>query len=243
MWKGLPTVRLCVGFCFAVATGVFLVGCANREIRRSAEAANVNLANEPVAFYGVPLVCPAAPQIGCGSRAKPILRHLDAGAEIREAWLNRAGTQMAVVWEEPGSPKSRQRTLNSLLTRWDLTASELSGDARVQAAKQFASQAGWYRADGLDQLSEEEAGLIATRLVRRIQAKAPLSEEKIQAMQAAMTNTLKQRLLGLAEQPARSADEERQAFLQKAAEYLNEAELAALRDAIALGFRPLPGES
>jgi hypothetical protein len=94
----------------------------------------------------------------------------------------------------------------------------------------------------MDQLSEEEAGIIATRLIRRIQGKTELSEAKAETLRTAMTQTLKERFLGLSEQPARTPTEERQAFLQKAAAYLDERELAALNEAIALGFRPLPGE-
>ena len=65
---------------------------------------------ETIAFYDVPLVCGAAPSIGCGSRAKPLLVDLEQQAPIREAWLNRAGTIVAIVWrdqarmEEVGKP-------------------------------------------------------------------------------------------------------------------------------------------
>jgi hypothetical protein len=188
------------------------------------------------------LICPAAPTIGCGSRAKPILQNLEASADIREAWLNRAGTQMAVVWEKPGSQRSRGRILNSLLQKWDVTATELSREEQAQAANEFDSQAGWYRAETLDQLSKEEAAIIAARIIGRIQQKTELSDTKAETLRTAMTNILTERLLGLSEQPARSREEERQAFLRKAAEYLNEIELAALSEATALGFRPLPGE-
>ncbi|MFC0425143.1 hypothetical protein, partial [Chryseobacterium scophthalmum] len=30
-----------------------------------------------ISFYKTPLVCPAAPQIGCGSKAKPVLLSLE----------------------------------------------------------------------------------------------------------------------------------------------------------------------
>jgi hypothetical protein len=32
---------------------------------------------ETITFYDVPLVCGAAPSIGCGSRAKPLLTDLE----------------------------------------------------------------------------------------------------------------------------------------------------------------------
>src|SRR3989442_1115070 len=55
--------------------------------------------NETVSFYRVQLVCPAAPQIGCGSAAKPLLLELEGRPGLAEAWLNRAGTIIALVRE------------------------------------------------------------------------------------------------------------------------------------------------
>src|SRR5258708_36306156 len=56
---------------------------------------------EIITFYDVPLVCGAAPAIGCGSRAKPLLMELEQPTAIKEAWLNRAGTIVAIVWSGP----------------------------------------------------------------------------------------------------------------------------------------------
>jgi hypothetical protein len=35
-----------------------------------------------VSFYQVPLVCPAAPHIGCGSASKPLLLELESNAVV-----------------------------------------------------------------------------------------------------------------------------------------------------------------
>jgi hypothetical protein len=43
------------------------------------------------------LVCTAAPQIGCGARAKAIHLDLQRDPNIPEAWLNKTGTVLAVV--------------------------------------------------------------------------------------------------------------------------------------------------
>jgi hypothetical protein len=56
---------------------------------------------EIITFYDVPLVCGAAPAVGCGSRAKPLLMDLEQRTAIKEAWLNRAGTIVAIVWSAP----------------------------------------------------------------------------------------------------------------------------------------------
>jgi hypothetical protein len=53
-----------------------------------------------VSFYKVPLVCPAAPHIGCGSASKPLLLELERSGVVSEAWLNRAGTEMAIEYRE-----------------------------------------------------------------------------------------------------------------------------------------------
>ena len=52
-----------------------------------------------ISVFQAPLVCPAAPQIGCGSASKPILLDLERQPGVLEAWLNRAGTIIAVVWK------------------------------------------------------------------------------------------------------------------------------------------------
>jgi len=41
-----------------------------------------------ITFYDAALVCGAAPAIGCGSRAKPLLIDLERQTAIEEAWLN-----------------------------------------------------------------------------------------------------------------------------------------------------------
>src|SRR3979490_2902082 len=52
---------------------------------------------ELVVFYEVPVVCGEASDIGCGSRSKPVLIELKSLDKVKEAWLNRAGTMIAVV--------------------------------------------------------------------------------------------------------------------------------------------------
>ena len=52
---------------------------------------NNSVNNEIITFYDVPLVCGAAPAIGCGSRAKPLLIDLEQQTAVEEAWLNRRG--------------------------------------------------------------------------------------------------------------------------------------------------------
>src|SRR5260221_7722503 len=62
---------------------------------------------EIITFYDVPLVCGAAPAIGCGSRANPLLIALEQPTAIKEAWLNRAGTIVAIVSSGPARTEQR----------------------------------------------------------------------------------------------------------------------------------------
>jgi hypothetical protein len=156
--------------------------------------------------------------------------------------LNRAGTQLAIVWSESGSTKTRNDTFQPVLDKQKLTATELTGSPRARALKQFQSGKGWHRADAVDQLSEEESSIITARILRRVQAKTPLTEAKATMLRSALTDALKERFLRPPGRPSRTPEQERNDILKKTADYLNETELGALRDAFASGLRPLPGE-
>ena len=111
---------------------------------------------ETIAFYHVPLVCGAAPSIGCGSRAKPLLVDLEQQAPIREAWLNRAGTIVAIVWrdqarmEEVGKP---------VFERHEIEYTERPDDKQTTGS--FRMEGSWLRGAEVDRLSLEEAREIA----------------------------------------------------------------------------------
>ena len=52
---------------------------------RASTATRQTLSPKQVSFYQVPLVCPAAPQIGCGSASKPLLLELENSPAVSEA--------------------------------------------------------------------------------------------------------------------------------------------------------------
>ena len=133
-------------------------------------------------------------------------------------------------------------TVEAVLKKRKLPATEVTGGARAQALKDFQTGAGWLRADDVDLLSKEEAGIIASRLVGRVQARTPLSEDKAATLRSALETRFKENFIGSAERPRPSLEQERAAFLEDAARFLNETELTALREAIASGYRPRPGE-
>ena len=191
-----------------------------------------------ISVFKVPLVCPAAPQIGCGSASKPILLDLERQPGVLEAWLNRAGTIISVVWK-PDSDAETRRNVTAELK--EDHATELEGKSRDNAVKNFLSGKGWYRGADVDRLSEEEADIIAARLVRWVQAKTALPKDKAEGLQHAFSDTLRKDLTGKSTGPNRLEDVAR--------EYLDQEQIKILKDAIKdevaieNGERPAPNEN
>jgi hypothetical protein len=193
-----------------------------------------------VTVFQAPLVCPAAPQIGCGSRAKPMLLELERNPSVSEAWLNRAGTKLALVWK-PESKASDRRSITAQLKEHGAT--ELKGKDRSQAINDFQSGKGWYRGADVDRLSDEEAGIIAARLVRRVQAKTTLSKDKAQALQQALSEAIKKRFIDEQVKEGQDAMLKSEGGLQQlAGQYLEKDQVPILKEAIDSGLRPLPNE-
>src|SRR6266480_2699086 len=162
------------------------------------KASKQNRSKKDVSMYQVPWRCPAALQIGCGSHAKPVLLELEQNPSVSEAWLNRQGTAVAVVWKEDAKRKARRDAEKTLK---EAKASKLSGEPRTRTRADFESGKGWYRGAEVDRLSEEEAGVIAARWVRRVQAKTTLAEERAEGLRGALTEGLKKCLTGKAAMP------------------------------------------
>ena len=121
-----------------------------------------------VSFFNVPLVCNAAPHIGCGSRAKFIMLDLMKDPTAREAWLNRQGTIMAVVWKEATSTATRQAVLKSVFSRYELPIEHVSDGDRNAVVESFRAKDKWYKGSDVDALSIEEAGVIADQILMGI---------------------------------------------------------------------------
>lgn len=190
-------------------------------------------------FFRVPLVCEAASHVGCGTRARAVLAEIEKAPFVGQAWLNREGTVLAIVWM--GTPE-RSRLLR-ILGRHGLAGVELGGDVGRLAGEAFAGGGAWYRAGEMQELSDEEARVIAVRLVRRLAADISLP--------AATTEPLRRRLEQasaqvLAEASAVSASTRREQIasgLLKAGEgILERAAFSAFEAVIARGHRPLPEE-
>ncbi len=187
-----------------------------------------------ISVFKAPLVCPAAPQIGCGSASKPILLDLERQPGVLEAWLNHAGTRIAVVWKPESDAPTRRRIVAELK---EDHAIELDGKPRDEAVKDFLSGKGWYHGAAVDRLSEEEADVIAARMVRRLQAKTVLAKDKAEGLQRALADAYRQRLTNRI-----SREQERSRFQDVAREYLEKDQIAILKEAIESGVLPLPNE-
>jgi len=187
-----------------------------------------------ISVFKAPLVCPAARQIGCGSASKPILLELEHQPSVLEAWLNRAGTRIAVVWKPESDASTRYKVVAELK---EDRAIELDGKPRDEAVNDFLSGKGWYRGADVDRLSEEEAHVIAARLVRRVQAKTALIKDRAEGLQRALADTYRQRLTNKI-----SREQELSRFQDIGRQYLEKDQMAILKEAIESGVLPLPSE-
>src|SRR6266403_4383364 len=145
-----------------------------------------------ISVFKAPLVCPAARQIGCGSASKPILLDLEQQPGVLEAWLNRAGTRIAVVWKPESDASTRSKIVAELK---EDRAIELDGKSRDEAVNDFLSGKGWYRGADVDRLSEEEADVIAARLVHRVQQETELMKDKVDGLQRALADAFAKQII------------------------------------------------
>ena len=189
---------------------------------------------DQISVFKAPLVCPAARQIGCGSASKPILLDLEQQPGVLEAWLNRAGTRIAVVWKTESDASTRRKVVAGLK---EDRVIELDGKLRDETVNDFLSGKGWYHGADVDRLSEEEADVIAARLVRRVQAKTALAKDKAEGLQRALADAYRQRLTDKI-----SRDQELARFEDIGREYLAKDQVSILKEAIENGVLPLPNE-
>jgi len=199
--------------------------------------------SDNVTFYKVPLECPAAPAIGCGSRAKPVLLDLEGKPIVKQAWLDRQGKILAIVWKEATAGAGRTAVIVALRKTHNLAVEELSGGARDTALQSFRSGGGWHRGADVDRLSEEEAGVITDRLMRRVIDKAPTISAKAELVRPIMADMIRDCLVGSPDQSsARCRETFRDDLLAAVGDHLSRVETDALLEATKAGFRPVAGE-
>lgn len=201
---------------------------------RSVAVALTDIPEERLDFFEVALVCPAAPKIACGGRAKPALRALVGDPYVDGAWLNEAGTQIAIAWKHSREPVALDQ-LDDLLTPHGLTVRPLPPNARSGLLSSVRT-ARWYDSASVDELSDREAGVIATRLVKRLAARTTLTVQQGEQVRGAITEVFRSRFRG---GHRGSMDEHLRLAVGP---YIGASAVAVFDEVVALGHRPLPGE-
>jgi len=159
----------------------------------TAQANPANSVQEP-SFYRVPLVCNAAP-FGCGSRSKPVLLDLEKSEAVKEAWLNRVGTVIAVVWQEGISIEDKSALAEKVFKERNVNAESISGeDFDIQLAS-FSAREDWYQGAEVDQLTIEESALITEEIMSRLNLDEIIPVDKVAPMQQELNNYIEKSLL------------------------------------------------
>lgn len=145
-----------------------------------------------ITFYKVPLVCGAAPEIGCGSRLKPLFIDTEKEKQIKEAWSNRQGTAIAIVW----NGETDEDLIQSLFKKHDIEAKLISESSKIKELN--ASMKGkdkWYKGMEVDQLSIEEAGVIATDLTTFAKDSGLIDDQEAGLIKKELEDYLKKELV------------------------------------------------
>jgi hypothetical protein len=195
-------------------------------------------------FYRVGLICEAASELGCGIRAKPVLEKLEAHESISDAWLDASGSLLAIRWKS--QPVEDAGILASAFTGEQCVSAERITDADECRAllNALALGDGWYQAAQVDRLSEEEAAVIAARVVRRVEAKTVLEADLAHRLMMSIAQSCYRVLATEAPGTSESRGERlRQAILDGGRSQLTDEQHGVLQQAVALaGHRPLPNE-
>jgi hypothetical protein len=162
--------------------------------RPSENQAAVAAGPERISLYSVPLRCPLVKGLGCGSESKPILTKLDGDSSVAGTWLNHAGVTLAVFWKDGTDAARRSEAVTSAFQDYP-APTELSGDAREAALKDFLSSVAWYRATALDELSGQEADIVATRWVDKITAIIPLPKSARESLHCQLSDRMRRRFV------------------------------------------------
>lgn len=150
---------------------------------KSSDFMSIN--NTGVSFYEAPLVCHAAPSIGCGSKAKFMLVDLEKYNDVVEgAWLNKTGTVVAVKWNTKTEAHKKAEIIKTVSTNHNIELTTLAQTEATDYAKTFPNSGEWYRGKEVDILSKEEAGIIAKNTIASYKEKKlikPSFEKQFQA--------------------------------------------------------------
>ena len=145
-----------------------------------------------ISFYKVPLVCGAAPDIGCGSRAKPALLAMEQNKAISEAWLNRAGTVYAIVW---GEKDMTQKVARPIFKKHSIMYESVYNSESLEMLSTFRQDGKWFRGADVDKLSVEEAGRIAESTTGFLLSKNEITQEEYAVIKPEIENYFREELV------------------------------------------------
>src|SRR5258708_11425310 len=118
-------------------TAVLLVGPAMAQTL-SPSMRDTKISAEQVSFYEVPLACPAARGLGCGSAAKPMLVALEKKKTIEQASLDHSGTTLAIVWKNGSKADARAAEIQSVADDPAIALHEVTGERRGWSMERVA---------------------------------------------------------------------------------------------------------
>jgi len=104
----------------------------------------------------------------------------------------------------------------------------------------FTSRKGWYRGSEVDRLSEEEAGVILDRLLRRAIVAEPTIGGKANSLKPALLKVIRERLTGCSSTQCR--EDCHRNFTEIARQSLNDREFSALMESEKQGYLPVGDE-
>jgi len=158
----------------------FLLGASTLSFNSfTAENTNTNSEEQIISFYEVPLVCGAAPEIGCGSRLKPLFLDTEKQTQIKESWSNRQGTVIAIIWNDLMlTEKSREEIIQPIFKNHSIDAVLITDKSSVTELTSSFSKDKWYKGMEVDLLSIEEAGIIAESLTGFAKDKGLITEQE-----------------------------------------------------------------
>lgn len=152
--------------------------------------------NQPISYYKVPLVCGAAPEIGCGSRIKPFFLQTEKEGKIKESWSNRQGTVIAIIWADDfKDEKQREELIQPLFKKHNIEAELISDEKEIADLGDSFKKNKWYKGMDIDQLSLEEAGVIANEMVTFAKGKSLMNGQQADSIKTEIENYFKGELV------------------------------------------------
>ena len=140
---------------------------------------------ETLTFYKTNVVCQLDKEIASGSRVKPLFLETEKQAGIKEAWVNREGTVIAIVWKEGIAEEEKASTIQPLFEKQQMKTEFVADkEQQKQLKENFIANVApaqkkdkWYKGMDVDKLSMEEARVISDTATL-FALKAELIDEK-----------------------------------------------------------------